>query len=1503
MKMFARIAAAFFGAVRLPAMRARAHSIRSTALFVLPLVLLGAPVLAEHPVSRCTSNYSTPLPPDWKLAFQAACSEVTQHTGAGVTTLACQFVAPGNSNGQICTSPPSGAYYTSACGRYGNSYQGFVSLTNLAPCQCDSGPASYGIARLTPSGQCECPAGTRWDGQACLLLPGGTCPDGSMPAGEFCGKPAPNKNQGGQNCQGNPINAGFGNKFQRETDYTASSTTLALVRSYNSLANLNPSELGHPFGWNWRSTYSRAVLARNQYRSVYRPDGRFFDYSFNSGTQSWRSDADTKSILVQLPNSAGWRYTNTDRDEVEIYSDNGKLQSITTRSGVVQTLAYSDGTSGANGGYVLDSSGNPTSTVLPAGLLIRVTDSFGQVLSFGYSALNHVVKVTDPAAGVYRYAYDGVGNLSSVTYPDSKVRTYLYNEQVNTANTNLPSALTGIVAEDSFRFATYKYDASGRAVSTEHAGGAEKVSVAYTLDGGGNIISSVVTDALNTARTYSFSSVVGVVKSTAVSQPCVSGCGSAAATSYDANGNANSRTDFNGNVTTYAHDLARNLETSRTEASGTARARTITTAWHSTYRLPTQIDEPGHRTTYTHDASGNVLTKTELDTTTSTSRTWTYTYNSFGQVLTSDGPRTDVSDITTYTYYACTTGYQCGQIATITNAAGHVTTYNTYNAHGQPLTITDPNGVVTTLTYDARQRLTSRSVGSELTSFTYWPTGLLKKATLPDGSYLEYTYDAAHRLTGINDSEGNHIAYTLDAMGNRTAEQMFDPSNVLTQTRTRVFNTLNRLWKEIGAAGTANVTTEYGYDNNGNQTSVDAPLNRDAGQSYDELNRLTQVTDPLAGTTQYGYNALDQLISVTDPRSKVTSYTYNALGDLTQQVSPDTGTTINTYDSGGNLATSKDARNKTATYTYDALNRATQVAYGDQTITYGYDTGTNGKGRLISTSDSGHSLSFTYDPQGHVTAKAQVSGAVTRTASYGYTNGQLTSVTTPSGQMIAYGYTNNRITSVAVNGTTVLSNVLYEPFGPPRQWTWGNGTLAVRTFDQDGNVTQIDSAGLKTYAHDDAFRITGITDALDSTLSWSYGYDLLDRLTSATKTGSTFGYTYDANGNRLTQSGTTASTYTIAATSNRLSSVSGSLTKTYTYDAAGNVLTDGVNTLAYNNRGRMKSLNNGTIATNYTYNALGQLIKKSNANITQLYYYDEAGHLLGEYFVSSSMIQETIWLGDIPIATLRPKTGGVDVFYVHTDHLNTPRKITRPSDNKLRWRWDPDAFGNGVPNENPQALGAFKYSLRYPGQVYMEESGLQYNYLRDGYDAAVGRYTQSDPIGLRGGLNTYLYALANPASLMDPTGLTTLIYDVEKGTLIVDPEVPGRKPYETEGTSGRGECENKTICEKMIDKGPIPRGKYEVYPSRIDNPSLMDDLRRNFSTSRSQGGGDWDDWRVRIYPLPGTKRFGRTGFYLHGGYWDGSAGCIDIGGGIFGSDKLLEDLRRDPDNKIPLLVR
>ena len=1079
--------------------------------------------------------------------------------------------------------------------------------------------------------------------------------------------------------------------------------------------------------------YSSSPL---EYDAV-RADGQIVRFPVQNGTIV----SPTGIPLTFTVTASGFTVTD-DQDNVETYNSAGVLQSITSRAGVVQAVAY-------------DTNGR----------LSGVTDSFGNLLAITRDGSEHIRSVAVNSATSIQYTY--AASLASVEYQDGTNRSYTYG------NMSFPSALTAETDEAGNQYSTWGYDSLGRAASSQEALGADATTLTYNSNG-----TVAVTDALGAVRTFTYARIGAVNGVASISGSQCATCLEGAATTYDNAGWIASRTDYNGNVTCYGNDPVRGLELVRVEgfapgstcptnlssytpASGTVQ-RKISTAWGTSYRLPTLITEAARTTAFDYDGSGNLLSKTITDTTVTpnVSRTWSYTYNAYGQVLTAKGPRTDVNSTTTYTYYSCTTGSQCGELNTVTDPVGNVTTYDAYSAYGKPLSITDPNAVATTLTYDARARLTSRQIESETTSFSYYPTGLLETVTQPDASTITYSYDTAHRLTKMADGAGNYINYTLDALGNRTAEQSYDPSSTLHRTHTRVFNALSELYQDIDAADTSAVTTTYGYDSNANQTTIDAPLARNTVNSFDALNRLSKITDPNSGLTQFAYDAEDDLTSVEDPRSLTTSYGYNGFGDMAQIVSPDSGTSTNRYDSGGNLSIATDARGAMGHYTYDAANRATRIIYknsssvADQKITFGYDAGTYGKGRLTNSGDANHALAWTYDFAGRLIEKDLTVGSVKLSIGYSYTDADLTAITTPSGQLISYGYnSNHQITSIKVGSTTVLSAVTYEPFGGVNGWTWGDGTTVSRTFNGDGLISEIVTAGVThAYTFDDANRITAISDSSSKTLSWAYGYDLLDRLTSASTSAKKYGWAYDANGNRTAQTGTNATTFTVSTTSNQLADTSGTLARAYVYDAAGHTAAYGGISFSYNNRGRMSSTSSDSMQ--YLYNALGQLYKKkAGSGATTYLMYDEAGHLIGEYKGAGKLVEETVWLGDIPVATLRSNGSTISIYYVHSDHLNTPRKVTQPTTDTLAWRWDTDPFGMAAPNQDPGKLGSFVYNLRLPGQYYQSETGLNQNLNRD-YDPFTGAYTQSDPIGLStGSRSTYAYVSGNPVSSFDPSGL------------------------------------------------------------------------------------------------------------------------------------------------------
>jgi YD repeat-containing protein len=318
----------------------------------------------------------------------------------------------------------------------------------------------------------------------------------------------PSKNKGEPAagvCVGNPIHPGFGNKFQTQDDYVGSGANALVFRRYY---NSNTVGQNVQLGDNWRHHYDRTIAPATSLDAlgvgaadglshyvfwapaandptplsapaiavlrtvmVIRADGK--THNFTDSGAGWTPEADVNAKLIQLVNAsgqhAGWQYTTAD-NEIEIYDVKGKLLSITNRAGLSQTLTYSDAST-------------PTSIAPVAGLLLRVTDAFGRPLNFTYDSASRIKSLTDSAGGVYQYTYDIQNNLASVTYPGTGTRSYLYNEPAYTANTNLPHALTGIIDENGVRFASWSYDSSGRAISSEHTGGAEKVSLAYNADG------------------------------------------------------------------------------------------------------------------------------------------------------------------------------------------------------------------------------------------------------------------------------------------------------------------------------------------------------------------------------------------------------------------------------------------------------------------------------------------------------------------------------------------------------------------------------------------------------------------------------------------------------------------------------------------------------------------------------------------------------------------------------------------------------------------------------------------------------------------------------------------------------------------------------------------------------------------------------------------------------------------------------------------------------------
>lgn len=250
-----------------------------------------------------------------------------------------------------------------------------------------------------------------------------------------------------------------------------------------------------------------------------------------------------------------------------------------------------------------------------------------------------------------------------------------------------------------------------------------------------------------------------------------------------------------------------------------------------------------------------------------------------------------------------------------------------------------------------------------------------------------------------------------------------------------------------------------------------------------------------------------------------------------------------------------------------------------------------------------------------------------------------------------------------------------------------------------------------------------------------------------------------------------------------------------------------------------------TLLATYYYDYRGRRSRKVTPTETTIYLYDLWDHLLGEFNGTGSPLRTYIWKDDTPVAVILHGTPE-KVLYLETDHLNTPI-AARDENAKLVWKWESDAFGSTLPNEDPDGDGVkTTINLRFPGQFYDKESGFHYNHHRY-YDPVIGRYLSSDPIGLAGGRNSFGYVGGNPLSITDPRGLDN----------------PGTGPY------GPGPSDGIWICNRAVSGFPFAGNHAYLWNGKTKKAcSMRGSSGFGFDSASERGPGN-----DSCYWVPGSQ--------------------------------------------------
>ena len=989
-------------------------------------------------------------------------------------------------------------------------------------------------------------------------------------------------------CSGDPVDLLSGSFTWNYRDLALyGKDDLEFTRYYESVH----ADENYGLGGGWTSNFSyalefdgRSVIAHlPRAVTLYFPIG--FDGSFDTcGDYS----------LVQT----GSGYAMTDKAGMIYRFDNsGRILSIVYLSGNTLSFQY-DGdklrsVSNGTGSFTFSYSGDN---------IAAVTDSVGRSIHLSYDG-GLLTEVENPDGDSLRYAYDGNGYLSSVQ--NLKGEIYVENEYdaqgrvvhqyaVNFGTFDFTYDFDGrhntCTGEDGY-FHEIWFDEQGRITKSTDASGSQTVTY--------NDLNQVTsrTDCEGNRTSYAYDAAGNKTKITYAD-------GTYERFEYDSNRMPTMIRDRNGNTSYYTYDHQGNM-TSATDGRGMTRSY----VYDANGNLTSAVDALGAQTTYTYDAQGNCTSMTDpLGNVTA------YIYDGQGRLITVTDA---MGSVTSYEYT------EAGKLVKVIGADGSEQTY-TVDGNGFNISESDRMGHVTTFTRDAQNNVTSITdpLGN-VTRYTYDDSGNLTTATDANGAVTRYTYDADGRIVSMTDARGNTWRYAYDRNGQLVSTT--DPVGGVSSTR---YNSVGRTSSSTDANGN---TTQYTYDGVGNLTKITDALGKSTVSEYDANGNLTAATDRNGHTTRYTYDAENRLIRMEDAEGSTTSYTYDANGQMTKTTSAMGAETSSTYDALGRQISSADALGHVTGYEYDVLGRATKITYADGGfVAYTYDA--NGQ-VLTATDELGGVISYAYDANGRLIEMTDAMGGKT---AYAYDAvGNVTSVTDALGGSTTYRYDETgNITSVTdANGNT--TGYSYDALGRAVAVTDANGGVTRAEYDHNGNIVKaVDAEGnATTYVYDALERLASYTNAEGYTFSFQYDnegntvastdgngnttrytYDGLNRAISSTNAeGNTAYNTYDADGRMVKsvneEGAETAYAYDADGRLISMTDALGNVTG-FEYDSRDRVIkvTDAkgnATTFTYDLAGNVKSETNAKgVVTSYTYDANGNLTSMTDAAGTVTYTYD-----------------------------------------------------------------------------------------------------------------------------------------------------------------------------------------------------------------------------------------------------------------------------------------------------------